>query len=100
MAKKQHTSGSFATAVRGVVQHIPRGRVMSYAAVAAAAHFPGAARAVGTLMRQNFNPTVPCHRVIRADGRLGQYNRGTEQKRQRLEREGVQIKNGRVLGTV
>ena len=100
MVEREPASGLFATVVRQVVQRIPRGQVMSYAAVARAAHFPGAARAVGTLMKRNFDPAIPCHRVVRADGQLGQYNRGAAQKRRRLEQEGVRIKNGRVVGAL
>lgn len=61
---------------------------MTYGQVAAMAGRPGAARAVGMIMSQNFNPEVPCHRVIRADGKLGGYNRGgIEQKAALLEQE-------------
>ncbi|NTW15587.1 MAG: MGMT family protein [Candidatus Moranbacteria bacterium] len=79
---------SFRDSVLDVVKAIPKGRTMSYSAVAEAAGFPGAARAVGSLMRKNFDPSVPCHRVIRSDGRPGEYNRGGEEaKRKLLERE-------------
>lgn len=94
----QQTPESFIVAVRRVVSNIPRGQVMSYATVATVAHFPRAARAVGTLMKQNFDPAIPCHRVIYSDGRLGQYNRGSAQKARLLRSEGVTIKNGRVIG--
>ena len=47
-------------------------------------------------MKNNYDATVPCHRVIRADGSLGGYNRGgTEKKKQLLEAE-ADIKEGRV----
>lgn len=49
--------------------------------------FPGAARAVGTVMRKNFDPLVPCHRVICSDGRLGAYNRGGAERKAELLRE-------------
>ncbi|NTW45922.1 MAG: MGMT family protein [Candidatus Moranbacteria bacterium] len=80
---------SFRDSVLDVVKAIPKGATMSYGQVAEAAGFPGAARAVGSLMRKNFDPSVPCHRVIRSDGRPGNYNRGGEEaKRKLLEREG------------
>ena len=81
----------FASAVSRVVRGIRRGRVMTYGTVAARAGFPGAARAVGTLMRKNFDPRVPCHRVICADGRVGHYNRGEARKVALLREEGVAI---------
>ncbi len=79
---------SFAERVRDAVKQIPRGETRSYGEVASAIGYPRAARAVGTVMKNNYDPTVPCHRVIRADGSLGGYNRGgTEKKRQLLEHE-------------
>lgn len=67
---------SFTDRVRAVVRKIPRGKTYTYKQVAAAAGNPGAARAVGTIMSHNFDPTIPCHRVIRSDGKIGNYNRG------------------------
>ncbi len=49
---------------------------MTYKQVAARAGNSKAARAVGTLMSKNFNEEIPCHRVIRSDGTVGDYNRG------------------------
>jgi methylated-DNA-[protein]-cysteine S-methyltransferase len=72
------------------VRDIPRGETLTYGEVARLAGFPGAARAVGSLMARNFDPKIPCHRVIRSDGRPGEYNRGGEDvKRKLLEREGI-----------
>ena len=47
---------------------------MTYGLVAARAGKPGAARAVGTIMSHNDDKTVPCHRVVRADGKPSGYN--------------------------
>ncbi len=69
-------SSNFAERVYAVVSGIPRGKVMTYKEVAIKAGKPLAARAVGTLMAHNYNPAVPCHRVVRSDGRIGDYNRG------------------------
>jgi methylated-DNA-[protein]-cysteine S-methyltransferase len=65
---------TFAQKVYAVVKKIPRGSVMTYAGVAKKAGKPGAARAVGTLMAHNANKSIPCHRVIRSDGKIGEYN--------------------------
>lgn len=81
----------FRARVLAVVAAIPRGQTLSYQAVAGLAGSPGAARAVGSILRQNFDPNIPCHRVICADGRLGQYNRGVERKRELLLAEGVAV---------
>jgi len=49
---------------------------MTYKQVAVKAGNPKAARAVANIMAANYDPAVPCHRVIRSDGELGGYNRG------------------------
>ncbi len=87
-----HIETEFAEKVRTIVRKIPRGKVMSYGEVAKAAGSPGAARAVGTIMANNYDDSVPCHRVICADGSPGQYNRGgTKKKLALLRKEGVSI---------
>jgi O-6-methylguanine DNA methyltransferase len=81
---------SFTDRVRDAVRQIPRGETRSYGEVAKAIGYSGAARAVGTVMKNNHDPSVPCHRVIRGDGTLGEYNRGGEaQKRALLQAEGA-----------
>ena len=88
---------TFAAAVSAVVRKIPRGKAFSYGKVADLSGFPGAARAVGTLMKKNFDSSIPCHRVVYADGRVGPYNRGgTSSKEGLLKQEGVIIREGRV----
>lgn len=67
---------SFQETVLDVVRKIPAGSVMTYKQVAEKAGRPGAARAVGSMMKANYRPDVPCHRVIRTDGKIGDYNRG------------------------
>jgi len=80
---------SFTERVRNVVKKIPKGEVRSYKEVAQAAGSPGAARAVGTIMKHNYLKDVPCHRVVRSDGTLGEYNRGsTSRKKILLTQEG------------
>ena len=74
-----------------IVRKIPKGKTLSYKQVAGRAGHPGAARAVGAIMRVNKDKTIPCHRVIRSDGTLGGYNglQGTKSKRALLVREGA-----------
>ena len=76
---------------RTVLDHLPEigyGTTASYAAVAAAAGSPRAVRAVGTACATNPLPViVPCHRVVRSDGTLGQYAGGVEAKRTLLDLE-------------
>lgn len=77
---------TFAEHVRAIVKQVPKGQTRSYGEIATIAGRPGAARAVGTIMKNNYDPTVPCHRVIRADGKLGEYNRGGPSKKCELLR--------------
>ena len=83
----------FSEKIKAVVRKIPKGSILTYKDVAKRAGNEKAARAVANVMAANFDPTVPCHRVIRSDGGLGGYNRGgTEAKRGILEREGYLAK--------
>lgn len=70
-----------------IVRSIPAGRTLSYKDVAIQAGNPRAARAVGAILRTNFDPRIPCHRVIRSDGTIGGYNRGSTKKKQMLKKE-------------
>ena len=78
---------------RSVLAHLPDigyGHTESYAQVAAATGSPRAVRAVGTACALNPLPVVvPCHRVIRSDGSLGQYAGGAAAKEILLELEGA-----------
>ncbi|MBI2030989.1 MGMT family protein [Candidatus Kaiserbacteria bacterium] len=78
--------------VRAIVGKIPQGKTMTYKQVAAKAGNPHAARAVGAIMRTNYDPAIPCHRVIKSDGSMGGYNRGgATAKKRLLARESKQI---------
>lgn len=62
---------------------------MTYAEVARRTGSPRAFRAVGNILNKNYDPKIPCHRVIRSDGSLGGYNRGALTKKRILRREGA-----------
>ena len=79
------------------LQEIPRGAVVSYQALGAAAGAPKGARAVGNAMHNNPVPIyVPCHRVIASDGGLGGYGGGAFRKLQLLRSEGFGLGNADV----
>jgi O-6-methylguanine DNA methyltransferase len=80
---------AFKEKVFAIVKRIPEGSVLTYKQVAEKAGSPRAFRAVGSVLKTNFDPTIPCHRVIRSDGKTGEYNRGAAQKRELLKREGA-----------
>lgn len=66
---------TFSRKVHRVLQQVPYGSVVAYGELAAMAGSPGAARAVGRVMSSNpFPLLVPCHRVVNADGSIGQYS--------------------------
>ncbi len=85
-----HRDSTFEAKVLAVVRRIPPGRVATYGDVAELAGRPRAWRAVGTIMRICCAPTVPCHRVIAAGGRLGGYSNPLR-KRQLLQAEGIVV---------
>ena len=83
------TPQTFTEKVFAVVRNIPQGKTLTYKEVAFRAGSPRAFRAVGNILNKNYHPEIPCHRVVRSDGALGGYNRGTNEKFRRLRAEGV-----------
>ena len=79
----------FSQRVLKIVSQIPVGQTRTYQAVARQAGRPRANRAVGNILSRNYDSAIPCHRVIRSDGRLGGYNRGLAQKLAKLKQEGA-----------
>jgi methylated-DNA-[protein]-cysteine S-methyltransferase len=79
---------TFTEKVYGVVKKIPKGKVLSYKEVARRAGNMKASRAVGNILNKNYNFQIPCHRVIRSDGKLGGYNKGAKKKKEILKKEG------------
>ncbi len=71
---------------------VPYGTAVSYRELAAAAGRPSAYRAAGSAMARNLLPVIlPCHRVVRNDGRLGQYGDDPAWKERLLRLEGVPV---------
>ena len=83
---------TFKEKVYAVVREIPKGRALTYKQVAERAGNPLACRAVGNILNKNLNPQIPCHRVIRSDGKIGGYNRGAALKKKILTSEGIKLK--------
>lgn len=83
----------FERAVLLKAREIPRGEVRTYGWIAAQIGRPLAVRAVGSALRKNPVPIlIPCHRVVRSDGYIGQYALGgSENKRTILAAEGVSL---------
>ena len=84
---RNSTMESFSKKVYEVVGKIPKGSVLTYKEVAKRSGNEKASRAVGNILNKNYNPNIPCHRVIRSDGKIGGYNRGEKKKKQILRKE-------------
>jgi len=77
---------------------IPAGRVSTYGDLAKALGSPSSSRLVGRILGNNPNPVkVPCHRVVKSDGKLGGYKYGLDKKKDLLEKEGISIVNETVV---
>lgn len=85
-------SDDFTEAVIEVLERLKPGEVAAYGEVALEAGYPGAARAVGNLLRTT--PGLPWWRVVNSVGRLAPGNE--REQAQRLRSEGVTVVNGRV----
>lgn len=86
----------FTSQVLATVRRIPVGQVATYGDIAEAAGRPGAARAVGNIMRDCGRPDVPCHRVVASGGKLGGYGGEPGLKRRLLLAEGVGFSGSRL----
>ncbi len=79
-------------AVYRALLKIPAGRTISYGGLAEKAGVPSAARFVGNAMAKNIFPVlIPCHRVVKNDGNLGNYTSGTDIKEFLLRHEGAPV---------
>lgn len=76
---------------------IPHGKVSTYKRIAEKVGKPRAHRAVANALHKNpLHPVVPCHRVVRSDGRFGGEKNAADSRRKLVEKEGVPVKNGKV----
>ena len=93
-------AGVFSQRVASAVSKIPRGKVATYEQVAKAAGSPFAYRAVGNVLSKLYRfdhealpfasaKPLPCHRVIRKDGKIGGFAAGSAQKKKLLSAEGI-----------
>jgi O-6-methylguanine DNA methyltransferase len=90
---------SFQKKVFEAVRKIPKGNVISYKDLAKAAGRPAAFRAAGNILNKYDASmiSIPCHRVIKSSGEVGGYRYGIKRKIALLKKEGVIIKNRRVV---
>jgi len=77
---------------------VPKGKITTYGELAKAVGLKNGQRAVGKIMNKNPYPVIiPCHRVVKSDGKIGGYVYGEEIKSDMLTRERIVIKNGKIL---
>ena len=76
---------------------IPAGKVSTYGDLAKALGNPSASREIGRILGRNPNPiTVPCHRVVMSDGKVGGYAHGSDKKIKLLQEEGISF-TGKII---
>jgi len=87
----------FSEKVYKVASKIPYGRVSSYKEIAKSLNCK-AYQAVGNAMNKNpYWPKVPCHRVVKSNGFVGGFASGTKKKIELLEKEGIIIKDKKIV---
>lgn len=87
---------SFNDQCYALLQQIPTGKVTTYKEIAKALKTK-AYRAVGNAMARNEQLiTIPCHRVVKSNGEIGNYQLGVAHKKDLLKQEGIVINNNRV----
>ena len=78
---------------------VPEGKVTTYGELAKAVGLKNGQRIIGTIMKKNpFPVIVPCHRVVKSNGKIGGCVYGQRVKSQMLTKEGIKIKDGKIIG--
>lgn len=105
--KKLATLSPYQQAILRILAEVPKGKVTTYGDLAKelakrdSRYSPNASRAVGTTMRNNVcGPYIPCHRVIKSDGSIGNFRGGEKgaalEKTNMLRDEGVEVIKGKI----
>ena len=87
----------YQTKLQELLQQIPEGKVTTYKEIAHAMNMR-AYRFAGQLLHRNPHPEkYPCYKVVSSDGSLGGFALGQEEKIRRLKKDGIEVKDGRIL---
>ena len=86
----------FEDEVYNLVKKIPRGRISTYKIIARKLNSK-AYRVVGRALNKNPYKIVPCHRIINSNKNIGGFSKGVKNKIKMLKKEGIKIKNNKVL---
>jgi len=77
---------------------VPRGKITTYGELSKAVGLRNGQRVVGRIMNKNPYPVIiPCHRVVNSNGQIGGYAYGPDVKTNMLNKEGIEIQNGKIL---
>ncbi|MHA1270997.1 MAG: MGMT family protein [Candidatus Helarchaeota archaeon] len=88
---------NFEKKVYEITQRIPEGKVSTYGQIARIIGNIKYARAVGNALNKNpYFITIPCHRVVKSNGEVGGFAKGTEVKVKLLKKENIKITNNRI----
>ena len=89
---------TLSTRVYTKLLQVPEGKVTTYGDLAKAVGLKNGQRIIGTIMKKNpFPGIVPCHRVVKSDGKIGGFVYGERVKSQMLVKEGIKIKDGKII---
>ena len=76
---------------------VPPGKITTYGELSRAIGFKNGQRVIGQIMKKNpFPVIIPCHRVVRSDGKIGGYAFGMDIKKSMLSKEGICIKKNKI----
>ena len=76
---------------------VPPGKITTYGELSSAIRFVNGQRVIGQIMKKNpFPVIIPCHRVVRSDGKIGGYAFGMDIKKSMLSKEGICIKKNKI----
>ena len=78
------------------LKKVPFGKITTYKLLAKAVNSK-AYRAVGNILNKNPYKDVPCFKVVRSNGEVGGYASGTKNKIKMLKKEGIKIKNNKII---
>ena len=77
---------------------VPKGKITTYGELSKAVGLKNGHRAIGMIMKKNpFPVIVPCHRVVKSNGKVGGYVYGERVKSRMLVNEGIKIKDGKII---
>ena len=89
---------TLSTKVYKKLLQVPEGKVTTYGDLAKAVGLENGQRVIGMVMKKNpFPVIIPCHRVVKSNGKIGGYVYGERVKSNMLLKEGIKIKDGKII---